>query len=56
MYYNTKNLNAKKAPGYDIITGKILKELPEKALRLLTIIFIAVIRLNYYPVQWKKRK
>lgn len=53
--YNTiqRDLNAKKAPGYDLITGKILKELPEKALRLLTIIYNAILRLNHYPVQWK---
>lgn len=48
-----KDLNAKKAPGYDLITGKILKELPDKALRLLTIIYNAILRLNYYPTQWK---
>lgn len=48
-----KDLNAKKAPGYDLITGKVLKQLPEKALRLLTIIYNAVLRLNHYPTQWK---
>ena len=25
-----KNLSSKKAPGYDLITGQIMKELPEK--------------------------
>lgn len=48
-----KDLNAKKAPEYDLITGKILKELPAKALRFLTIIYNAVLRINYYPSQWK---
>lgn len=48
-----KDLNAKKARGYDLITGKILKELPDKALRLIIIIYNAVLRLNYYPAQWK---
>ena len=48
-----KDLNVKKAPGYDMITGKMLKELPEKALRLLTIIYNAILRLSYYPAQWK---
>lgn len=51
--YNTIQKDAKKAPGYDLITGKILKELPDKALRLITIIYNAVLRLNYYPAQWK---
>ncbi|KMQ93693.1 reverse transcriptase [Lasius niger] len=31
----------------------MLKELPEKALRFLTIIYNAILRLNHFPVQWK---
>ena len=30
-----KNTDAKKAPGYDLITGQIIKELPEKGIRKL---------------------
>lgn len=48
------NINPKKAPGYDLITGKILKELPYQGFRLLAIIFNAIIRLGYFPKQWKK--
>jgi hypothetical protein len=48
------NLNAKKSPGYDLITGKILKELPLKGLLLLTAIFNAVLRIDHFPVAWKK--
>jgi hypothetical protein len=33
-----KKINEHKAPGYDLITGKILRKLPKKAIVLLTII------------------
>lgn len=47
------NLNPKKAPGYDLITAEILKQLPDVAIKLITIIFNAVLRLGHYPPQWK---
>lgn len=47
------NLKPKKAPGYDLITGKILKELPDPGIRCITYIFNAVLRLNTFPAQWK---
>ena len=47
------NVNAKKAPGYDLITGQILKELPDKALVKLLHLINAVFRLEYVPRQWK---
>jgi exonuclease III len=47
------NLNPKKAPGYDLITGKILKELPEMGTRYITQIFNAILRTGYFPDQWK---
>ncbi|KZC08911.1 RNA-directed DNA polymerase from mobile element jockey [Dufourea novaeangliae] len=43
----------KKKPGFDMISGKILKELTPKAVRMLTIIFNAVLRSKYFPVNWK---
>lgn len=46
-------INAKKAPGFDLITGKILKELPDVCLKLITMLFNAIIRLSYFPSQWK---
>jgi len=49
-----KNLNPKKAPGHDEITGRMIKELPKKGLVLLTYIFNAIIRLRYVPSAWKK--
>ena len=46
-------ISSKKAPGYDLITGKILKELPRKGILLITFIFNAILRLEYFPLQWK---
>ena len=42
----TKN---NKAPGIDLINGKILTKLPPKAIRLMTIIFNAILRIQYFP-------
>jgi hypothetical protein len=47
------NLNPKKAPGYDLITDELLKNLPKKAIVMLTYLFNAVIRLQHMPSCWK---
>lgn len=47
------NLNPKKAPGIDGITNKMLKELPRTALRIMLFIFNAILRLEYFPTNWK---
>ncbi|KAK2575239.1 hypothetical protein KPH14_012754 [Odynerus spinipes] len=41
-----KQLKNKKAPGYDLINGQIIKELPDKAIRYLTILYNAILRLG----------
>lgn len=46
-------INPKKAPGFDLITGEILKHLPEKAIRKLTHLINASFRLKYVPQIWK---
>ena len=46
----TKN---NKVPEIDLINGKILKNLPPKAIRLMTIIFNSILRIQYFPKQWK---
>ena len=46
----TKN---NKAPGVDPIYGKILKNLPPKAIRLIIIMFNAILRIQYFPNLWK---
>ena len=47
-----KNLDPKKSPGYDLITGRVLQELTPLAIRLITLLFNAIFRLNYFPDQW----
>ena len=46
-------LNTCKAPGYNLITGQMLKHLPYKTTALLTLIFNRVFTLSYFPVIWK---
>ncbi|XP_045453923.1 fatty acid synthase-like [Melitaea cinxia] len=48
-----KNMNAKKAPGFDLITPKLLKELPKKCVVFLTNLFNATLRLSHFPNVWK---
>lgn len=47
------SINNKKAPGYDQITGKLLKELPRKTLIYIRNIFNVLININYFPNVWK---
>jgi hypothetical protein len=42
-----------KAPGYDLITGNILKELPKKGLQAITQIYNAIFRLENFPCHRK---
>lgn len=48
-----KCLKSKKAPGYDLITAEVLKQLPKKGLTMLTFIINSVLRLKYVPKAWK---
>lgn len=48
------NINPKKAPGFDEISPRILKELPKKTIILLTLIYNTILRLESFPMQWKK--
>jgi hypothetical protein len=47
------DLNPRKDPGYDLITGRILKERSRKGIVHLTTICNSFIRTGYFPVQWK---
>lgn len=49
-----KNLNPKKAPGIDEISPGLFKELPRKAVIMLTYLFNACFRLKYVPECFKK--
>ena len=42
-----------KAPGYDLITGEIIKNLPPRCIRLLTIMFNRILQTGWFPSQWK---
>jgi len=46
-------LKEKKAPGYDLITNKILKNLPKKTIVLITYIVNSMLRISYIPSIWK---
>lgn len=46
-------LKTNKAPGYDLITPTVLKELPKKAINLLTFIYNACLTRCLVPPQWK---
>ena len=45
-------LKPRKASGLDLITARILQELPEKALKCSTYLFNATLHLNHIPTQW----
>lgn len=47
------NMKLKKAPGYDMITTEILRHLPRKGIVMLTQIINAILKLGYFPTQWK---
>jgi hypothetical protein len=47
------NLSPKKSPGYDLMTGKTLKELPTLCIQYLTQLFNAILLCSYFPTQWK---
>jgi hypothetical protein len=46
-------LSSHKAPGYDLITGALLKHLPRKAIVFITTLYNGILRLCHIPVQWK---
>ena len=46
-------LNPRKASGHDQISNKAVKELPVKGIALISSIFNAILRFEYYPKAWK---
>lgn len=48
-----KKLNNRKVSGYDLITGRISKELPRQSVAKLTYLFNVILRLQYVPILWK---
>lgn len=49
-----KNLHAKKAPGIDNISNKVIKFLPTQIIYLLVIIFNALLAGSSFPDEWKE--
>jgi hypothetical protein len=47
------SINPKKSSGYDLITGKILKELPTIGIKYLTKLFNDVLLKWYFLAQWR---
>jgi hypothetical protein len=47
------NLHPKKSPGYDLITGKTLKERPTPCIQYLIKLFNAILLYGHFPAQWK---
>jgi len=43
----------RKSPGFDLITAEVARQFPKKAILMLTRIINAIIRLSYFPTQWK---
>lgn len=42
-----------KSPGYDLISNKMLKHIPNKTIILLTFIYNSMLRLSYFPLTWE---
>lgn len=53
MWGVIKTLKNKKAPGFDLITKEVLKELPKKAVTFLTTLYNGILRVQYFPRLWK---
>jgi len=49
-----KRLQNKKSPGHDFITNAILKKIPKKAIKYLSILFNSLRRIGHFPTEWKK--
>ncbi|CAG9133853.1 unnamed protein product [Plutella xylostella] len=53
VWSQIRYLKTHSAPGFDLITPKILKELPKKAIVFITILINAILRMSYFPQHWK---
>ena len=48
-----KKLPNRKSPGHDQINNYILKKLPNKVVLFMTVLFKALLKLSYFPTNWK---
>lgn len=56
VIHKIQDLNPRKAPGYDNITGQMIKALPMNGKIGILFIFNAILRLDYFPEKWKLAK
>lgn len=49
-----KKLPNRKSPGHDQITNSILKKLPKKVIVFISVLFNALLKMSYFPSDWKK--
>ncbi|GFW84492.1 probable RNA-directed DNA polymerase from transposon X-element [Trichonephila clavipes] len=54
IIYYIKHVNAKKAPGKDLITNHMLKNFPIKLILILTILINKILKFNHFPDNWKE--
>lgn len=53
IQYYINSFPLKKSPGLDLITAEVARQLTKKALIHLTHILNSILRLSYFPLQWK---
>ena len=51
-----KNAKLKKAPGIDGIGNQCLKNIPDKSIKFLTVIFNACLSMGYFPLEFRTAK
>ncbi|GFU04612.1 probable RNA-directed DNA polymerase from transposon BS [Trichonephila clavipes] len=54
IIHHIKHVNAKKAPGKDLITNRMLKNFPIKLILILTILVNKILKFNHFPDNWKE--
>lgn len=53
LKFAINEINLKKSPGPDRITGSMIRHLPTSAVRVILFIFNAMLRIGFFPASWK---
>lgn len=53
VWRTIKELKDRKAPGFDLITKEIIKQLPRKAVTYITTVYNGILRVQHFPAIWK---
>ena len=51
--YIIDHLPLRKAPGFDLVTAKVLRHLPRKAIVFLSYLYNSILRTTFFPILWK---